>query len=56
MSDKILLKDNLNDDGTRVTDMTYSSPDIITYSQVADPKSFFTNNYKLYERSERTIG
>ncbi len=46
MADKILLRDNFNDDGTKVTNMSYSSPDIITHSQVADPKSFFTDNYQ----------
>lgn len=45
MSEKILLRDNSNDDGTRVTNLSYSSPDIITHSQVTDPKSFFTDNY-----------
>ncbi len=45
MGSKILLRDNVNDSGTKVTRMTYSSPDIITHSQVADPKNFFTNNY-----------
>lgn len=45
MSDKILLRDNFKDDGTKITNMSYSSPDIITHSQVADPKSFFTDNY-----------
>lgn len=45
MGEKILLRDNLKDDGTEVTNMSYSSPDIITHSQVADSKSFFTANY-----------
>lgn len=45
MGDKILLRVNLKDDGAKVTNMSYSSPDIITHSQVADPKSFFTDNY-----------
>ncbi len=46
MGNKILLRDNSKDDGTKVTNMSYSSPDIITHSQVADPKGFFTDNYK----------
>ena len=45
MGEKILLRDNLKDDGTKVTNMSYSSPDIIIHSQVADPKSFFTADY-----------
>lgn len=45
MGDKILLRDSSKDDGTKVTNMSYASPDIITHSQVADPKSFFTANY-----------
>lgn len=45
MGDKILLRDNSKDDGTKVTNLSYSSPDIITHSQVADPKRFFTDNY-----------
>lgn len=45
MSDKILLRVNSKDDGTKATNMSYSSPDIITHSQVTDPKQFFTDNY-----------
>lgn len=45
MSGKILLRDSLRDTGTTVTSMSYSSPDIITHSQVSDPKTFFTDNY-----------
>lgn len=45
MSSKILLRDNFRDDGTKVTNISYSSPDIITHSQVADPKRFFADNY-----------
>lgn len=45
MNSKILLRDNLQDTGTTTTSMSYSSPDIITHSQVADSKTFFTNNY-----------
>lgn len=45
MSGIILLRDNFNDTGKQVTNMSYSSPDIITHSQVANPKQFFTGNY-----------
>lgn len=45
MGSKILVRDNMSDGGGKTPYMSYSSPDIITHSQVGDPKSFFTGNY-----------
>lgn len=45
MTTKLLLRDSLSDDGSKITYMSYGSPDIITHSQVSHPKQFFTDNY-----------
>lgn len=45
MSSIILLRDSQSDSGQVPFSTSYKSPDIITYSQVNDPTSFFTSNY-----------